>query len=95
LAALFIFITIGLTIRAIGIATAKSGSTSWVEDMKQGNYSIGAALILVLAEAGDPQKKVAVADMQFNHIEVELGPIPALRLKYKNDSAIKHYIHKE
>jgi hypothetical protein len=69
--------------------------TNWVEDMKQGNHSIGAALILVLAEAGDPQKKVAVADMQFNHIEVELGPIPALRLKYKNDGAIKHYIHKE
>lgn len=178
LAVLFVFIAAGLTIRAIGIATAKSGSASWVEDMKQGNYSIaagkfkitasaavsqvftsdfstervmrdfnaalphlrkagyiltemevelgippkliphfyhdpkvklnlkktlrslgdnsiGAALIVALAEAGDLQKQVEVADMQFNHIEVELGPIPALRLKYKNDNAIKHYIHRE
>ncbi|PJA32097.1 MAG: hypothetical protein CO187_05825 [Zetaproteobacteria bacterium CG_4_9_14_3_um_filter_53_7] len=60
-----------------------------------GDNNIGAALIIALAEAGDLQKQLEVADMQFNHIEVELGPIPSLKLQYKNDSGIKSYIHKD
>ncbi|OIO74800.1 MAG: hypothetical protein AUJ57_01420 [Zetaproteobacteria bacterium CG1_02_53_45] len=59
-----------------------------------GNNRLGAALIMALAEAGSLQKQIEVADMQFNHIEVELGLIPALRLQYKNDTGIKNYIHK-
>jgi len=59
-----------------------------------GDNNIGSALIIALAEAGELQKQLEVAEMQFNHIEVELGPIPALRLQYKNDHAIKQYIHK-
>jgi len=174
---LFICITAGLTIRTMEIAAIKSGGTSWIEELEQGNYSraakkfsstasiavsqvfasdlsvenimkdfnaalphlkgagyiltemevelgippkliphfyhdpeikldlkktlkalennsIGRALIIALAEAGELQKQLEVGEMQFNHIEVELGPIPALRLQYKNDNAIKQYIHK-
>ena len=40
LAVLFIIIAAGLIIREIEIETIKSGNASWVEDMKQGNYSI-------------------------------------------------------
>jgi len=177
LIAVFICITAGLTMRAIEIATIRSGGTSWIEEIKRGHYGIaadkfsamasiavsqvfasdlstenimkdfnaalphlkqagyiltemeveigfppkliphfyhdpkieldlnktlkalgdnnlGSALIIALAEAGELQKQLEVAEMQFNHIEVELGPIPALRLQYKNDHAIKDYIHR-
>ena len=60
-----------------------------------GDNNIGAALIIALAEAGSLQKQIEVADMQFNHIEVELGLIPALKLQYKNDVGIKDYIHRD
>ncbi len=60
-----------------------------------GDNNIGAALIIALAEAGSLQKQLEVADMQFNHIEVELGLIPALKLQYKNGIGIKDYIHRE
>ncbi|MDQ6982492.1 MAG: hypothetical protein Q9M08_05765 [Mariprofundus sp.] len=60
-----------------------------------GDNTIGAALIIALAEAGSLQKQIEVADMQFNHIEVELGLIPALKLQYKNNVGIQNYIHRE
>jgi len=57
--------------------------------------SIGTALMIALAQASKLQKTIEISDMQFNHIEVELGPIPSLKLQYKNDHAIKEYIHHE
>jgi len=57
-----------------------------------GDNNIGKALILALNEASDLQKQIEVADMQFNYIEVELGPIPALKLQYKNYYAVKKSI---
>ncbi|GAV20466.1 hypothetical protein MMIC_P1432 [Mariprofundus micogutta] len=62
---------------------------------KLGDNNIGSALIMALAEAGTLQKQIEVADMQFNHIEVELGLIPALKLQYKNGIGIQDYIHKD
>jgi len=55
--------------------------------------TVGTALMISLAQASNLQKTVEISHMQFNHIEVELGPIPALKLQYKNDNAIKEYIH--
>ncbi len=49
----------------------------------EGN-SIGTALMYALAKAGDLQQELEVSDMQFSHIEVELGPVPSLKLQYKN-----------
>jgi len=57
--------------------------------------SIGTALMIALAQASKLQKTIEISDMQFNHIEVELGPIPSLKLQYKNDHAIRDYIHHE
>jgi len=57
--------------------------------------NIGTALMVSLAQASKLQKKVEISHMQFNHIEVELGPIPSLKLQYKNDHAIKDYIHQK
>lgn len=57
-----------------------------------GDNNIGKALIIALNEASQLQKKIEVADMQFNYIEVELGPIPALKLQYKNYYAVKKSI---
>lgn len=48
----------------------------------QGN-SVGTTLMLALAQAGDLQHDASVAGMQFNYIEVELGPVPSLKLQYK------------
>ncbi|NWF35393.1 hypothetical protein [Mariprofundus sp. KV] len=173
--ALFIFITAGLTIRAIEMATIKSGSPTWIDELKQGNInlatekfsitasaavaqvfssdlsietlmkdfndalphlkkagyiliemevelgippkliphfyhdgdikldmektlqalgdnSIGKALIIALSQAGELQKQIEVADMKFDYIEVELGPIPGLKLQYKNYYAVKKKI---
>lgn len=44
---------------------------------------IGTALMHALKEAGSLQKELEVSDMKFSHIEVELGPIPSLKLQYK------------
>jgi len=55
--------------------------------------TVGTALMISLVQASSLQKRVEISHMQFNHIEVELGPIPALKLQYKNDHAIKDYIH--
>ncbi|MBL4775368.1 MAG: hypothetical protein JKY87_04865 [Mariprofundus sp.] len=57
--------------------------------------SIGSALLMALAEAGRLQQEMNVSGMQFSHIEVELGPIPALKIQYKNDAAIESYIHRD
>jgi len=172
---LFIFITAGLTIRAIEMATIKSGFPTWMDELKQGNISlavekfsitasaavsqvfnsdlsietlmkdfndalphlkkagyiliemevelgippkliphfyhdgdielemdetlkalgdnnIGKALIMALSQAGELQKQIEVADMKFDYIEVELGPIPGLKLQYKNYYAVKKKI---
>jgi len=58
----------------------------------QGNH-IGTALMIALSKAGDLQKELEVSDMKFSHVEIELGPIPALKLQYKNNDAIGGYIH--
>ena len=55
--------------------------------------TVGTALMISLAQASRLQKTVEISHMQFNHIEVELGPIPSLKLQYKNDHAMKDYIH--
>lgn len=62
-------------------------------DALKGN-GIGTALMLALSKAGELQKELEVSGMQFSHIEVELGPIPSLKLQYKNNQAIEGYIHK-
>jgi len=62
-------------------------------DALKGN-SIGTALMFALSKAGDLQKELDVSGMQFSHIEVELGPIPSLKLQYKNNHAIEDSIHK-
>jgi len=174
----FLFISIGLTIRAMEIVSIKNTGTSWLQEVEQGNYHdaadkfsilasdavdyvfdanlsveailqdfnaalphlkkagyvlteleveigippkliphfyhdpklkldieealaalkgniIGTALILALEQAGRLQQDMEISGMQFSHIEVELGPIPALKIQYKNDDAIESYIHQE
>ena len=60
-----------------------------------GDNSIGRALIIALAEAAELQKQVEMADLRFNHVEVELGPIPSLKLKYMNDVDYDAYLDKQ
>lgn len=63
-----------------------------LEDL--GDNSIGKALMIALAQAGELQKQIEVADMAFDYIEVELGPIPGLKLQYKNYYAVKKKLFK-
>jgi len=60
-----------------------------------GDNTVGSALIIALAEAAELQKNIEDGDMQFNHIEVELGPIPALKLKYVNDDDLHDYLNRK
>jgi len=50
-----------------------------------GDNRLGKAVLLALVKAGEFQKKLEVGNLQFNHIEIELGPIPALKLQYKSE----------
>jgi len=43
---------------------------------------IGKALVMAIAEAGKLQDKVEDPDMPFNHVEVELAPIPSVKIEY-------------
>lgn len=44
---------------------------------------LGRMVLLALLKAGDFQKGLEVGNMQFNNIEIELGPVPALKLQYQ------------
>ncbi|MDQ6954663.1 MAG: hypothetical protein Q9M20_04395 [Mariprofundaceae bacterium] len=48
----------------------------------EGNH-IGTVVMVALAEASELQKELEVSGLKFSHIEIELGPIPTLKLKYK------------
>lgn len=50
-----------------------------------GDNRVGKALILALIEAGELQRNIKMGNMTFNHVEVELGPIPSLVVQYKID----------
>lgn len=49
---------------------------------------IGKALILAIAQAGKLQEKVEDSDMPFNHVEVELAPIPSVKVEYISPSKL-------
>jgi len=58
-----------------------------------GDNSIGVMLINILARAGELQGQLNVGDLPFDDIEVELGPIPSLKLQYlqrKTQQAVDH-----
>jgi hypothetical protein len=49
---------------------------------------IGASMLSVLRRAGDVHRQVKVPGFQCAHMEVDVGVIPAVRLRYRADDAI-------
>ena len=46
---------------------------------------IGASMLSVLRRAGDVHRQVKVPGFQCAHIEIDVGVIPAVRLRYRAD----------
>ncbi|EAU53587.1 hypothetical protein [Mariprofundus ferrooxydans] len=49
---------------------------------------IGKALVMAISQAGKLQDKVEDPDMPFNHVEVELAPIPSVKIEYISPSKL-------
>lgn len=49
---------------------------------------IGASMLSVLRRAGDVHRQVKVPGFQCAHMEIDVGVIPAVRLRYRADDAI-------
>jgi len=53
--------------------------------------TLGIIILTGLTKAGAIQKNIAVAGCSFTHIEIELGVIPTVKLKYQ--AMVNHYQH--
>ena len=49
---------------------------------------IGKALVMAISQAGKLQDKVEDPEMPFNHVEVELAPIPSVKIEYISPSKL-------
>ena len=53
--------------------------------------TLGIIILTALTKAGAIQKNIAVAGCSFTHIEIELGVIPTVKLKYQ--AIVNNYQH--
>lgn len=49
------------------------------------NNKIGAAMLSVLRRAGEAHKMINVKGFEFAHMEIDVGLLPAVRLRYRAD----------
>ncbi len=82
-------VELGLTPRIIAYFMPSPASEQDIEAAKealQGN-SVGASMLSVLRRAGEAHRNISVPGFSCAHLEIDVGVLPAVRLRYRADGA--------
>ncbi len=78
-------VELGLTPKLIAHFVQASAGEAEAEaaQAELANNKVGAAMLSVLRRAGEAHKMISVKGFEFAHMEIDVGLLPAVRLRYR------------